>query len=171
MTEYLYLIGCVEKFYKIGKASNLQERLSQLQTGNPYRLRIFIAYGFPNATIIERCLHQRFADKRSNGEWFELSGKDLGDFSQLCEMLGGTVVEVQSGKKNLKRGRPKSNLWRMEFVNDNGRVRAMLRMGSAFDRKHLNMGTIEDVYKLDGYWRARCMEYCYRTGYQMKAEQ
>jgi hypothetical protein len=168
MTEYLYLIKCNDRFYKIGKATNMQERMSQLQTGNPYKLCLIAAYGFPNATVVERCLHQRFVNARTNGEWFGLSDKDLEDFIQLCEMLGGILVKVENEKKHVERGRPKSNEFRMEFLKDVDRVRAFLKKSSGSERQYIKMGTIEEVYKMGGYWKVRCLEYCQKTGYQMK---
>lgn len=44
------------------------KRLSELQTGNPYKLRLLLVLegGFD----LEHALHEKFADLRLEGEWF-----------------------------------------------------------------------------------------------------
>lgn len=62
----------LSKDVKIGKTFNVRKREKVLRCANP-RLRI-IAYVKGD---IERCLHDRFSYKRSIGEWFSLSDKDI----------------------------------------------------------------------------------------------
>lgn len=90
--QYLYLIQCKD-YYKIGIASDVSSRLASLQTGNPFMLNLVCDYGFDNAEIIERSLHQRYRCKRGIGEWFTLNEKDINDISTVCEMLGGTLSD------------------------------------------------------------------------------
>lgn len=86
--QYLYLIRC-QQYYKIGVASDVQSRLAQLSTGNPFELEVLSVYGFANAEPIERALHQRFTDARRRGEWFELSEFDREKVDEICNLLGG----------------------------------------------------------------------------------
>lgn len=61
---------------KVGVARDLESRLSALQTGSPERLvvlGIIKGAGFDR----ERLIHERFARKRINGEWFELDDEML----------------------------------------------------------------------------------------------
>src|SRR3972149_5212027 len=92
--ENLYLIKCNE-FYKIGIANDMESRLVQLQTGNPYVLIVDARFQFPNAGVVEKALHQRFTGVRTLGEWFKLGERDREDFLELCRMLGG--LEVSQG--------------------------------------------------------------------------
>lgn len=58
--QYLYLIHCrngLRDFYKVGVANDVESRLAQLQTGNPLEMKILGAYGFDNAEIPERAIH------------------------------------------------------------------------------------------------------------------
>src|SRR5687768_13972941 len=93
--ENLYLIKCNE-YYKIGIANDLQSRLASLQTGNPYRLMVIACFEFPNAAVVEKALHHKFAGVRKIGEWFLLGEKDFDDYLTLCRMLGGTEVGVRN---------------------------------------------------------------------------
>jgi hypothetical protein len=93
--ENLYLIKCNE-FYKIGIANDLQSRLAQLQTGNPYALVVEACFEFPNAGIVEKALHQKFAGVRTLGEWFSLGNGQVDEFLTLCRVLGGSEIAVRS---------------------------------------------------------------------------
>lgn len=88
MTQYLYLIRC-QRFHKIGVANDIQTRLAQLSTGNPFELEVVALYGFINAQVVEAAIHQRFSSCRRRGEWFELSEENISDFHAVCGMLGG----------------------------------------------------------------------------------
>ncbi len=93
--QYLYIIKCQE-FHKIGIANDVDTRLSQLSTGNPYPLDVVSIYGFPNAETVERALHQRYSDVRVRGEWFGLDDHDISDIDLVCKMLGGELIETVS---------------------------------------------------------------------------
>jgi hypothetical protein len=89
--QQLYLIEC-QHFYKIGVANDVESRLAQLSTGNPFELKVLAVYTFENAELVERAIHQRFAIKRRRGEWFELSDNELQLFKQICQLLGGQAA-------------------------------------------------------------------------------
>jgi hypothetical protein len=59
---------------KIGTTSNLTRRLSGLQTGSAYLLHVLWSYG--GDVDLEVHLHNRFADMRMQGEWFDFGGTD-----------------------------------------------------------------------------------------------
>lgn len=87
--QYLYLIKC-QQFYKIGVANDVENRLAQLSTGNPFELEVLAVYGFANAQFVEAAVHQRFSWARVRGEWFELDDEQLSDFHKICDLLGGS---------------------------------------------------------------------------------
>jgi hypothetical protein len=70
-----------KRLLKIGKANDIQRRLSQVQVGCPYRVTLL---GFielesdRQAYQVEKLLHQRFSRFRTNsgGEWFRMT-KDV----------------------------------------------------------------------------------------------
>jgi Meiotically Up-regulated Gene 113 (MUG113) protein len=91
--QYLYLIES-QHFCKIGIANDVQSRLAQLSTGNPFELKLLACYSYENAEVVERSIHQRFAEKRARGEWFALGEQDLSEFHQICLLLGGIPSAV-----------------------------------------------------------------------------
>jgi hypothetical protein len=61
---------------KIGKSTNINRRLKELQTGNPD-----IKFHHSVMKLInddfESVLHERFAEKRIGGEWFKFTEEEL----------------------------------------------------------------------------------------------
>ncbi len=75
MRHYIYFIQCGHKRnpIKIGVAINVSRRLKELQTGNPYKLKILDIYeckSRSHAYDLEARLHKTFKKKRMEGEWF-----------------------------------------------------------------------------------------------------
>jgi hypothetical protein len=75
---FIYAIGS-ETNQKIGFSSNVQQRLSTLQTGNPEKLRIHHTIEVVDgdrARLVEKMLHKAYSHKRVKGEWFDMSPKE-----------------------------------------------------------------------------------------------
>ena len=68
----IYVIQCCE-YSKIGIAKNIKSRISSLQIGCPYELRVIAKLGTSNARSDERRLHHLLRRFRTRGEWFKLS--------------------------------------------------------------------------------------------------
>ena len=92
---HLYIIqsACTGAF-KVGRSSNVDVRLKQLQTGSPFDLRIVLV--LPNQGYRERELHHKLRgyESQSNdgGEWFIEPGlPSIGD--ELYEKLDPCVFE------------------------------------------------------------------------------
>lgn len=83
-----------EIHYKIGIAFNVQKRLAGLQSANPRPLRIVFdiafshfAYSSEPARRLERRLHEKFSNKRIQGEWFVLDERDLAYIARKVEQI------------------------------------------------------------------------------------
>jgi len=90
---YIYLISAVgTNKFKIGKTvAGVIERLKNLQTGSPLKLRyVYHAY-VANVNFYEMELHQIFRNKREIGEWFGLTSDDVKE----CILLMRLVQEVE----------------------------------------------------------------------------
>lgn len=61
---------------KIGIAKSVSARLAVLQGAQPYALNI-IATVPDGGREMEKKLHQRFADRRINGEWFDITKTEV----------------------------------------------------------------------------------------------
>jgi len=70
------------RFYKIGRTTDLTRRRGQLAIQLPETLEIIHQIHTDDASGIEAYWHKRFEAKRREGEWFELSGKDIQAFKR-----------------------------------------------------------------------------------------
>ncbi len=60
-------------YIKIGIANNVEERIKQLQTGNPNKL--FIVSQFENRGQLEKAIHKKFSHLHVGGEWFQYTNE------------------------------------------------------------------------------------------------
>jgi len=89
----LYLIEASEDIVKIVISVKPKQRLSSLQTSNPDKLKL-VAYTFGgDAGGIESELHEKYADCRLKGEWFDLP---KGDYERLKKRVKNDNVEKVS---------------------------------------------------------------------------
>lgn len=82
MTSYLYLVASTrgvahESPIKVGRTSNLQQRLRGLQTSSPTRLEYHDVWDFSGglggeAGRMEKCFHYCQRQHRLSGEWFAM---------------------------------------------------------------------------------------------------
>lgn len=163
MTQYLYLIRC-QSFYKIGIANDVESRLAQLSTGNPFPLEVVSVYGFNNAQPVEAAIHQRFSYRRKRGEWFELDPDDLVDYDGICNLLGGVIsASDEPSEEDIEAAEEIaepteggkwdyaamfSDGWRIEKSTSkgvNGRYWCWRKGGENSGRKYLYGGLIEDL--------------------------
>jgi hypothetical protein len=67
---------------KIGFTDNIEKRLKELQTANPYKLNLLLCI---NGNLkSEKELHKRFEQHRLNGEWFE-PVEEILDYIYSCK--------------------------------------------------------------------------------------
>ena len=58
-------------YYKMGLTKDtINQRIKQLQTGNPYQLRPTHSHNVVDMRIAETILHQRYFQQRGRLEWF-----------------------------------------------------------------------------------------------------
>ncbi len=67
------------QFIKIGRATNFTERYANLRTANPW-LGIGYLLETEQASYVEKCMHQRFAHLRQEGEFFDVSLTEAKDY-------------------------------------------------------------------------------------------
>ena len=89
---YIYLVQAVgtDKF-KIGRATNVANRLRTIQTSSPLKIRyVYHAY-VRNMNFYEMELHHKFSEQREIGEWFTLSKSDI----EFCIFLMRLVQDAE----------------------------------------------------------------------------
>lgn len=73
---HVYLIEC-NGAYKIGIAKNLKARITSMQSGSPLPLTLVHSIKTKSMEVLETELHNRFASKRIDREWFRLGTADV----------------------------------------------------------------------------------------------
>lgn len=85
---YVYAIMCQDRkgdplYVKIGRTSDITERLHSLRTGCPIPFRIYafldIGHRREKALDVELALHREFAGRKTAGEWFRFDSKSPED--------------------------------------------------------------------------------------------
>ena len=82
---YIYLLHAdTQSCYKIGMTTNLQRRMANILL--PFPITMVHSIAVPDMVWAERHLHTRFADKRLNGEWFNLDDDDVRWICSLTQL-------------------------------------------------------------------------------------
>lgn len=86
MEGFVYLLCDGEKF-KIGmtKKKDIQERIKELQTGNPYEIWLRSYYQTNYPLKIEKMMHARHAPSNVKNEWFDLTPQEVLNFKNDCK--------------------------------------------------------------------------------------
>lgn len=74
-----------ENLYKIGRAISVRPRISQLQTGCPFRIELVHVIPAARPKNLERGFHAMFDHKRYMGEWFQLGDSEVAWICSLKE--------------------------------------------------------------------------------------
>ncbi|GAB7143505.1 GIY-YIG nuclease family protein [Mycobacterium riyadhense] len=83
---YVYMIRS-GKYYKVGFASHVGRREYEIGLQLPERVELIHSFATDDPAGIERYWHQRFRDRRRNGEWFLLSAADIAAFKRRRKFM------------------------------------------------------------------------------------
>jgi len=73
--------------YKIGRTKNLDNRSKQFEVKLPFEWSFVKIYVLERAEDMEKMSHELLADKRLNGEWFDIDEVDFKLLNQLHQCL------------------------------------------------------------------------------------
>lgn len=71
-------------YCKIGSTTQLNDRVARLSTLMPFPISLMCSIATEDMFALEAQLHSRFADKRTNGEWFRLESEDIDYIQRLA---------------------------------------------------------------------------------------
>lgn len=74
---YVYLLKSDNGHHKIGKAKNPEDRLKTFTVKLPFHVEYICTIKTNDMRVLEETLHERFANKRIDGEWFNLETEDI----------------------------------------------------------------------------------------------
>lgn len=78
---YVYLLRSGD-YYKIGKSRDYNKRIKAIKLQLPFEVEKVHVVKAKDMNQLERYWHQRFKNKRENGEWFVLSAEDIREFKK-----------------------------------------------------------------------------------------
>ena len=70
------------RYYKIGRSNAVGRRERELAIQLPEKAKVVHSIKTDDPAGIEKYWHDRFSDRRKNGEWFELTSKDIAAFKR-----------------------------------------------------------------------------------------
>ena len=73
----VYLIQSDRGYYKIGMTKNIDDRMATFYVKLPFEPDLIHVIECEDRRAMEKSLHIKFAAKRINGEWFDLTGTDV----------------------------------------------------------------------------------------------
>jgi hypothetical protein len=73
----VYLLQSPSAYYKIGRTKSPETRLKSLGVTLPFEIELTALIPTDDMYILEQSLHERYASKRANGEWFALDSSDV----------------------------------------------------------------------------------------------
>lgn len=84
---YVYIIQDIDisKLFKIGMTNKPFDRMYTFGVKLPFETELIHVIPSRNAYHLEQTLHARFAAKRVNGEWFDLSAEDVAYIKGIAE--------------------------------------------------------------------------------------
>ena len=91
----IYIIKCNE-YIKVGISNDPKRRLKDLQTSNPYKLKLLSVYQPKQPVIAERVIHALLDKYHERGEWFNCSF-DIADkvITEFCELTSDQVKQMK----------------------------------------------------------------------------
>lgn len=122
-TIYILINEAMPGYLKIGKTSNLEQRIRSLDTtGVPLPFECFYACTVTDSFFVEKQLHDAFADSRvrPNREWFEIAPERVASALRIAQIEdvtpGRDYVESEEDQKALNKARERRATFNFKMI-------------------------------------------------------
>lgn len=92
VSGYVYFVKCNNKI-KIGRSKNADKRIRIYGVVSPFKAETVHVIKTDDSIGLEKYFHDMFSGNRSEGEWFDLSSKDI---KNICSGIYDNVVLSES---------------------------------------------------------------------------
>ena len=82
------------EYVKIGSTTSVKQRISNLQSGCPFALSLWLQIRTPKHREIESFIHSMMADCHLRGEWFKPGERELDVISDFFDKTNKNISEV-----------------------------------------------------------------------------
>jgi TetR/AcrR family fatty acid metabolism transcriptional regulator len=130
-------------YYKIGRSEDVDKRIIQLASQLPFELELVHVIETDDVFLVEKLLLERFASKRTRGEWFALDDGDVAWIKARVEDADG--LEGDSAGDDPDPVQPLSRRVRLKQEREE---RILDAAAAVFARKGFHEATIRDVAEL-----------------------
>ena len=100
--------------FKIGITKNINQRIKQFETGNPFEFTLYEFFETENCRELESLLHKKLKGNRYRKEWFRLNAEELTQacnfarnfiglppyLNEIPDLLSGLLTEEEQNDKN-----------------------------------------------------------------------
>jgi hypothetical protein len=93
---YVYIIRADTGHYKIGRTNNVPKRMKLFTVKLPFDFEIITYFPCEDMYMAESRLHGFFADKRINGEWFNLDQGDVETIKTINDSVSDLFFDKSS---------------------------------------------------------------------------
>lgn len=141
----LYVIEC-PGHVKIGLSGIPEQRMAELQVGNPHRLRIAASYRFQSRTaayVAEKGAHMMLRDHAAAGEWFAVTAVEVSGILDLVAFHAAALTRLRQMAES-RRDREYDE----RYATDPA-------FRAAQDARHANWVTISATKRANRVWRQR----------------
>lgn len=116
-TRYIYIIHIINtNYYKVGIADSTEIRLKNLQTANPFELKVIYSKSFIDFFPIEGYIHNFYIKKNVRGEWFEFLNEDVYEIIFFLKKLESS--KDIKGEINKRLRLQKKHLENLKFLQE-----------------------------------------------------
>lgn len=92
LSGFVYLVQATKtNFYKIGLSKDPLKRLSSIQTGTPFEVKIIHRLYSLNCVLLEKALHDYYQAYWLRGEWFDFPVSVVKEFVQTANDLDQSI--------------------------------------------------------------------------------
>lgn len=144
MLKCVYVLEMNSDLVKIGQTNNVQRRIKSISSSSGFKILKHYETDFvdsKNAREIEKACHEAFADRRTSGEFFDIT------FEEACEELNKYADQIAEAHKKIVEflAMRKKNMASDDFTPFEEKLFECARMATAPDLRDTFLRKIADM--------------------------
>ena len=146
MDEFVYAFASYHSArppIKIGRTTNLEQRLSQLRVGTPHVSDFVATFPCENATWMEYALHAHFKGRLVRGEWYDVSVEEFRDACADLSLTYAAIMQHEHLATAIAMQRHKLGMTQAQLADKAGLRQATI--SKAENCENLNFETIAKI--------------------------